>query len=306
LLRAVWMDDRETFDKVWNWTRTNLSRSGKDNLFSWKWGAVQGGTFAKLDEKAATDADQDIAGALLIAGKKWSNEEFTKEAGKIIDDIWKLDVVRIKGQPYLTAGPWASSLKNPRLNPSYFAPYWYRVFSSVDKAPDHDWQGLVNTCYSVLGQVSALSLVKLPADWCNIDGTTGEVTIESEDKASDYSYDAMRVPWRVALDLQLNNEPRAKEALERMIFLRENWRVNHKIQASYTAYGVTRSFEEPLVTFGCALPMFAILQPEMAQQILKERIYSVYKDGLFIPESDYYNNNWAWFGLASYANKIKL
>src|SRR5690606_28500903 len=37
MLRAVWIDDKQTFDHVWQWTKDNLKRED-NNLFGWKWG----------------------------------------------------------------------------------------------------------------------------------------------------------------------------------------------------------------------------------------------------------------------------
>src|SRR5436309_898989 len=37
LLRAVWSDDKMTFDTVWKWTKNTMKRPG-DNLFGWRWG----------------------------------------------------------------------------------------------------------------------------------------------------------------------------------------------------------------------------------------------------------------------------
>ncbi len=34
MLRAVWLDDRSSFDESWEWTKTNLKRSD-DHLFAW-------------------------------------------------------------------------------------------------------------------------------------------------------------------------------------------------------------------------------------------------------------------------------
>ena len=73
LLRAVWSDDPETFEDVWQWTRENL-QVRDDHLFAWKWkGRV-------LDAHAATDADTDIALALLLAARRFSSAAFTRAA----------------------------------------------------------------------------------------------------------------------------------------------------------------------------------------------------------------------------------
>src|ERR1700676_3344983 len=37
LLRAAFLDDRDTFGKVWSWTKQNLTRSDGQS-FAWKWG----------------------------------------------------------------------------------------------------------------------------------------------------------------------------------------------------------------------------------------------------------------------------
>ena len=36
LLRAVWSNDRRTFEEVWRWTQSHLQVS-PDKLFAWKW-----------------------------------------------------------------------------------------------------------------------------------------------------------------------------------------------------------------------------------------------------------------------------
>src|SRR5207247_11293939 len=60
MLRAVYIDDRPTFDRVWSWTKGNLQVRG-DGLFSWHWGDRGDGTSGVLDANSATDADEDIA-----------------------------------------------------------------------------------------------------------------------------------------------------------------------------------------------------------------------------------------------------
>ena len=63
MLAAVLLDDRETFDKLYEWTDAHLSRRkrlGGDHLLAWHW---QGGKVA--DWMPASDADCDFALALI-------------------------------------------------------------------------------------------------------------------------------------------------------------------------------------------------------------------------------------------------
>src|SRR5205809_1120934 len=50
MLRAVWEDDRITFDNSWNWTKQNLQRPD-DHLFSWLYGKRADGSYGILSEK---------------------------------------------------------------------------------------------------------------------------------------------------------------------------------------------------------------------------------------------------------------
>jgi cellulose synthase (UDP-forming) len=69
MLRAVWSNDRKTFEEVWRWTQRNL-QVRNDKLFAWKWkGKVQ-------SFNAATDADTDIALALLLASRRFDDMKF--------------------------------------------------------------------------------------------------------------------------------------------------------------------------------------------------------------------------------------
>src|SRR5262249_26980407 len=65
LLRAVWSDDPAIFQQVWSWTQQNL-QVRSDKLFAWKW------KDQVLDLHSASDADTDIALALLLASRRFS------------------------------------------------------------------------------------------------------------------------------------------------------------------------------------------------------------------------------------------
>ncbi|MGH7228281.1 MAG: glycosyl hydrolase family 8, partial [Nitrospiraceae bacterium] len=88
MLRAVWSNDRHTFTTVWTWTKRNL-QIRPDKLFAWKWkGKV-------LSANSATDADTDIALALILASRRFSEPSFEQEALAILDSIWTAEVLHI-------------------------------------------------------------------------------------------------------------------------------------------------------------------------------------------------------------------
>lgn len=294
MLRALWINDQSTFDLVWNWAKLNLDYE-KSGLFAWKWGKHCDGSWNILDKQAASDADQDIAFALISASKQFKRPELMGEAKNILNNIWNQEVAEVAGKPYLLPGQWAKTTAKIRLNPSYFAPYEYRVFAKVDAS--HNWQGLVDTSYDVLEQCSKLSKLNLPPDWCDMD-QTGSISLDAANPSADYSYDAIRVPWRISLDYMWNQNARAKNYLNTLSFLQDTWNTMRTIRGAYTAQGVMRSFDEPLSGFACALPLFQITAPPLVNQVLRERILAKYENGLWLPDNDYYAQNWCWFGIA--------
>jgi endoglucanase len=295
MLKALWINDQATFDLVWTWAKANLDYE-KSGLFAWKWGKQCDGTWSILDKQAATDADQDIAFALICASKQWKRTDLLDPAKNILKNIWDQEVVLVNSKPYLLPGQWAKSTPKIRLNPSYFAPYEYRVFAKVDSS--RDWQSLVDTSYDVLEQCGKISKLGLPPDWCDLDQATGIVSFDPANPSSDYSYDAMRVPWRISLDYIWNQDPRAKKYLGTLSFLEDTWNTMRTIRGAYTAQGVMRSFDEPLAGFACAMASFQITAPPLVKQVLRERILAKYEDGLWMPNNDYYAQNWCWFGIA--------
>lgn len=213
LLKAVWMKDKDTFDKTWQWTKTNMKRK-EDHLFGWRWGKKEGSTSGLIETENATDADQDIAYALLLAGERWGNPKYINEAKKIINDIWQKNVVEGHDRYYLTAGTWAGFYQDGvTLNPSYFAPYVYRKFAEYDNR--HNWHKLADDIYPVLTQCSELRHDKMPPNFCKMNIESGDAffSFYQDEELQDFGYDATRVFWRMTMDALLNNSTEAKAYL---------------------------------------------------------------------------------------------
>jgi endoglucanase len=302
MLRALWHNDKEIFDKALNWANNNLKIRG-DNLFGWKWGQNNNGEWSIIDKASATDAEEDIALALILASKKWNNDCYKTQARAILKDMWDKEVINIKGKNYLTAGDWAVHDVNVKLNPSYFAPYAYRIFATIDK--DHDWNSLVDSSYEVIKEASSFSVFYLPPDWCYINKNTGEITIDKtiNKKESDYSYDAIRTHWRIALDYILNKDPRAYDYLKKSTkFFIDYWEINGSLPTSVTVDGVIRKGEESYAIYGAVLPAIAIINPQVAKKIYHQKLAADYIKGFWGNPKDYYGQNLVWFGIALWQN----
>lgn len=310
LLRSVWANDKQEFDNVWSWTAKNIKLDDK-YLFAWLYGATEKKEkLGIIDKGTATDADQDIALALLFAYRKWGNLNYLNHAKKIIDDIWKYETIDVKGKRYVVAGNWASSKENKlyTINPSYIAPYTYRIFAEVDR--DHDWSSLVNTSYEILEQCSEStfdldSSANIPPDWCAIDKKGQVVQANDSDKSINYSYDAIRTLWRIALDYEWNKEPRALSFLQKMDIWSMEWKEKQKIFISYSHDGKPTEENESLAHYGTQIAFFSVVNPDIAEQVYKQKILSQWnKDGFWGDKNNYYDQNWVWLGTALYSGNL--
>jgi endoglucanase len=320
LLRAFWQDDRTTFDSVLNWSLNNLQLARGDKLFAYLWGKNPDNSWKVIDRAAATDADQDIAFALILAGRKWNEPRYQTFAQQIMDDIWNKTVVQIKGQPYLTAGDWSPALAQPVLNPSYFSPYEYRLFAQVDPDKSHNWSALIDSSYEVIKGCTTNKLDaatgKLPPNWCAIDKQSGALVpaqTPGNNFDSDYGYDAFRTVWRLALDYRWYGEKRATDYLQTLDVLKDDWKTKQKLAVIYDHAGQPKDTTEDLGIYsGSGLALFLTIDPVQADQIVALKLLPALRevgkddpDPAHIDSSKartYYAQNWTWFGLALYAD----
>jgi endo-1,4-beta-D-glucanase Y len=308
MLRAVYMDDKSTFDTSWNFTKNNMQRP--DHLFSWKYGSLGNGKYGILTseggQNTASDADEDIALALLMAYNRWNDMTYLYEAQPIINSIWNEEVVTIKGQPVLTADNLEKN--NPGsvvVDPSYFAPANYKLFAKID--PSHNWQALASNSYTLLDELSTDKLGSsssdgLPPDWIEMNRQTGAfIPNASANLDTNFGYDAERIPFRLALDYNWFKDPRDKQTLSHFGFLKQFWDHTHVLNAVYAHNGtVVASYESPAM-YGAAIGYFDVMDPSDAKQIYKTKLQTLYspdQQAWKAPAPGYYEDNWAWFGIA--------
>lgn len=310
MLRAVLADDPETFDLTLRWAEDNLKRpssandaDGIDHLWAWKWGRAEDGRWQILDANFASDADIDAVTALILAARRWQRPDYLDLARLKLADLWVQSTLPLAGNGarYLLPGPLSAFQPEPGtvyLNPSYLAPYAFRLFAQVD--PDHDWMALVESSYRVLDQVSVLSARGLPGDWVRLNMTsqTLEVTPQSATLRSQYGFDAHRVWWRVAWDAAWFQEPRATAFLaENLGFLEQLWQQDQQIPAVLSLTGDPLVDYEATGQYAMLYVAFAQTQPTVAANMYQQKIMTAYRHGIWDNANAYYVQNLAWLGL---------
>ncbi|OGK36760.1 hypothetical protein A3F03_03640 [Candidatus Roizmanbacteria bacterium RIFCSPHIGHO2_12_FULL_41_11] len=311
MLRAVWQNDKPVFDGVWAWTKDHFQYRIQDKLFSWLW--IKDDEDYKLgDSASASDADEDIALTLLFAYKRWGEEKYLIEAKEIINDIWSQEVVLINGHYYLVSGSGASRDDGFLLNPSYFSPATYRIFAQVDE--NHPWNKLADDSYYLFNKIDKLNnnTMGLSPNWLLIDKETGLISspgkyFQNKDDIDFYGFDAFRIMWRIAIDAIWFNEPQAYEYLKKVEpFYTKEWITNNNFSAVYSLDGTRKVPYSNISTNVGALSVFTITNKTLATEIfnkLFEKEYN-YDLGYWKDKNNYYDQNWAWFGLALYSDNL--
>jgi endoglucanase len=315
MLRAVFQDDQATFDRSWDFTKSALKRPN-DALFAYLYGQRPDGSYGILADRgganSASDADSDIALALILAYQRWQQSAYLEQAKPIIGDIWQKEVIIVAGQPILAANNLEKTSAGPIVfNPSYLAPYAYRIFAKIDH--DHPWSSLTDSSYSwleacIAQPLDARASAGLPPDWAHIDRETGALSAPAPTNGTttSYSYDALRIPWRIALDYQWNDEPRAKALLQKMSLLSRQWREQGKLAAAYAHNGsVTADYESPAM-YGGSIGYFLVADIPNSQAVYQKKLeilYDVNRQS-WKNQLGYYEDNWAWFGMAMYLHQL--
>ncbi len=295
MLRAVLINDQDTFDSTLAWAETNLNRPS-DSLWSWHWNAKSG----IQDPNFATDADIDAATALIFAARRWNCPAYEALAQQKLNDIWQQTVTTIQGKQFILPGPRAAFQNSPEtiLNPSYFSPYAYRLFAQVDQR--HNWMGLVDDGYALLDAMTAISPAGLPADWVAFDPSTNQFgPVEAGRRIKTlYSFDAFRVWWRIGLDASWYNSTPAKVYLKKHLpTLAQRWKKDKAIPAVLGLDDQAQVDYEATSQYAMLYPVMKLVDSGVAFELFKEKLLGNYSKGIWDNEDAYYSQNLAWFSL---------
>jgi endoglucanase len=139
-----------------------------------------------------------------------------------------------------------------------------------------------------------------------MDRTTGRLLPPEDPQKTDYGFDAIRTPWRVAVDWAWNREPRALATLERMSFLSREYRRRGKLLWSYGHDGTPSPEFEGMAMYGASLGYFIAVDPQIARHIYETKLIAQYDRASqsWTKPLSYFDDNWAWFGLALYQHRI--
>jgi endo-1,4-beta-D-glucanase Y len=177
LLIAVARGDETRFARVWDWTRAHLRRP--DGLLSWRWadGRV-------TDAEPSTDADLDAARALSLAAARFGEPRYRDASRALMQAIARDETTWAADRTVLVAGRWARG--EAVVNPSYWSPRAYQEL------------GFPKVAASSRRLTERLLQSGLPPDWARVEPYGIVPAGPPSGGEPMYSYDAVRVPVRLA------------------------------------------------------------------------------------------------------------
>jgi endo-1,4-beta-D-glucanase Y len=216
LLMALFLDDEATFHRLFEGAESTMWNG---RCYDWRVDQYN----HRSAFGAATDAEQDIAAALLMAHEKivqgnWTLPEnrYAQRAQTIMDNLWNQGIT---WQGTLRPGyGWGG---DDFVNVGYFAPAWYRLFHRMDEKK-RDWMRVVDRSYFILKNSPGYDLGLVP-DWMTPDGQWTSNLGYNAYGDGHYMYkDAIRTLWRIGTDYLWFGDERALEYLGNARFFLEH------------------------------------------------------------------------------------
>jgi hypothetical protein len=211
MIIAVMMDDQALFDAFYQYASCFENKNG---LMDWY---IAPDGESRLGLGGATDSDEDIAWALVMAHRQWGGygalaDSYLTLAKRQIERVWACEVDHAEYANMLLPGDdWRG--RNV-FNPSYFAPQQYRIFAEI--SGNSGWNAVIDRGYAIVN--SSLNAAQgnaqnalVPA-WCDAAGTPVEAFPGA---MTNYQYDSARLPFRLGQDWLASRDPRARDYVAR-------------------------------------------------------------------------------------------
>lgn len=205
---AAYFEDQAVFDKLFNYYDYFKSVRG---LMNWLINACNN----VAGTPNATDADIDAAFGLIVAHYVWGSDgdiNYMQEALDVIAAI-KLHCIETTPLTYVLkpGSVWGGS---DILNPSYYAPAYFRVFGKFSNDVAF-WEEVIDVGYEIINRNLAWTGAKgsLVSDWCEFDGSCPDSVVHAN-RTCHYKAEAMRTPWRHSMFYAWYGDSRAKTFID--------------------------------------------------------------------------------------------
>ncbi len=213
MLLSYFNNDDDAFFRLWNYNRAIREYNGSTNLMP---RIVESFTHNIVEAESASEADLDIATALILMYYRSGLEPYKTDALAIINDLWKDEVepnskLILSGNSSIWHGRGGSETA---YNLGYFSPVALRLFAQID--PSHNWNGVLDAMYTYMAKVQDSGTGVFP-DWSNATGVAAKPPNNSANNTYfRFGEEGVRIPWRIAWDYYWYQDSRAATVLNKL------------------------------------------------------------------------------------------
>lgn len=212
MMMAVQMNEKEIFDRVWNWTKTYMYMDYGQHAGYFAWSCQTDGT--KNAHGPAPDGEEFFAMALFFASHRWGDGpepfNYSEQARSILHScvhkgenndgfpMWNPDNYLIKFVPEVEFS-----------DPSYHLPHFYELFSLWANEEDREfWKKATNASREYM-KISCHPETGLAPEYAHYDGSPNHIR-----GFGDFFSDSYRLAANVGLDFEWfgGNEWETEEA----------------------------------------------------------------------------------------------
>ena len=203
MLLTAYKADQTVFDGLWNYYKDNRNGNG---VMNWKINGCSG----TIGSNGATDAELDVAMALIVADYQWGSAgtiNYKNDAKALIAAI-KAHEIEASTKVLKPGDAFGGS---NLTNPSYFAPGYYRAFGNYTNDTVF-WNSVSDVAYTIINNnlTTNNAVGGLVSDWCKATGEYSSDASGYDSQGKNYRYDAARTPWRIAVDYLWHGTANAK------------------------------------------------------------------------------------------------
>ena len=231
MLLAVYSGDKTLFDGLWLYYKDNVNANG---VMNWKINGCSGINGAN----GATDAELDVAFALIVADYQWASTGAINYKNDAKTLIAAVKAHEIEANTFVLK-PGDQFGGSQITNPSYFSPAYYRVFGTFTNDISF-WNAVAAKSYTIINNNLNVNnaVGGLVSDWCSESGAYSSQAGGYNNAGKTYTYDAARTPWRIAVDYLWFGNPDAKlYAKKSSDFVRVNLGGSANIKDGYNQNG---------------------------------------------------------------------
>lgn len=314
MLFASLFDDQATFDGAWLFAKAHLTQHGLMHWYIQRYGQI-------LGTGAATDADLDMAIALVTACKKVENGEWSPsqhginyctDATNVINAIWNSEIDKAGNQPagglnnnqgfeLIPGDSWnlQNEYRNGIVNLSYFSPAYFRVFAEFTGR--NGWYNVIDRNYAIADLSQALGCSMLVPNWSQYNGQVQVVSWHGASSAH-WGWDAARFAWRVATDRYWFDDPKARETMNEIGGFFASVGINN-VRAEYRLNGTAvNSYTHAYFTSTAASAIWAAPNPTptncgQASGSIRSNPQQAYNATVNTISPNYYGDSWRLFAM---------